>query len=73
MAGNSVQAFLWYVNSAATTKTHVIEILERGLTLVGTPSVQIEVIGDHNGSASIRRTNKSDNGTTDEKKGDVPA
>ncbi|KAG9199565.1 hypothetical protein G6514_008326 [Epicoccum nigrum] len=39
----------------------------------GTPSLQIEVIGDHNGSASIRRTNKSDNGTSDEKKGDVPA
>jgi len=39
----------------------------------GTPTVQIEVIGDHNGSASIRRTNTSDNGTSDEKKGDVPA
>ncbi|KAJ4392623.1 hypothetical protein N0V91_011337 [Didymella pomorum] len=39
----------------------------------GTPTVQIEVIGDHNGSASIRRTNTSDNGTSDERKGDVPA
>jgi hypothetical protein len=39
----------------------------------GTPTLQIEVIGDHNGSASIRRTNTSNNGTSDEKKGDVPA
>ncbi|KAJ8111101.1 hypothetical protein OPT61_g6221 [Boeremia exigua] len=39
----------------------------------GTPTQQIEVIGDYHGPASIRRTNKSDNGTSDEKKGDVPA
>ncbi|KAF2629129.1 hypothetical protein BU25DRAFT_430426 [Macroventuria anomochaeta] len=39
----------------------------------GTPTQQIEVIRSHNGSASIRRTDKSDNGTSDEKKGDVPA
>ena len=43
------------------------------LTTTGTPTQQVEVIGDHHGSASIRRTNTSNNGTSDEKKGDVPA
>lgn len=39
----------------------------------GTPTHQIEVIGGHNGSASIRQTHTSNSGTSDEKKGDVPA
>ena len=40
---------------------------------IGTPTQQVEVIGDHNGSASIRRTQTSNNGTSDETKGNVPA
>ena len=54
-------------------KTFVIQISTAKLTMAGTPTQQIEVIGDHHGSASIRRTNTSNNGTSDEQKGDVPA
>ncbi|KAH6629696.1 hypothetical protein C7974DRAFT_434173 [Boeremia exigua] len=39
----------------------------------GTPQLHIEVIGDHHGSASIRRTTTSDANTKDEKVGEVPA
>ncbi|KAF1927004.1 uncharacterized protein M421DRAFT_394891 [Didymella exigua CBS 183.55] len=39
----------------------------------GTLTQQVEVIGGHNGSASIHRTNKSNNGASDENGGDVPA
>ncbi|KAF3048328.1 hypothetical protein E8E12_011693 [Didymella heteroderae] len=38
----------------------------------GTPTQQIEVIGNRHGSASIRLSNASNNGTSDEKKGDIP-
>ncbi|KAJ4323842.1 hypothetical protein N0V94_001626 [Neodidymelliopsis sp. IMI 364377] len=39
----------------------------------GTPTHQVEVIGGHNGSASVRQTHSSNNGTSDEKTGEVPA
>lgn len=56
-----------------TGKTSDIPRRQSILTNTGTPTLQIEVIGGHNGSASIRRTNSSDNGTSDEKTGEVPA
>lgn len=39
----------------------------------GTPTHHIEVIGEPNRSASIRRTEHNGNGSSSEKKGDVPA
>ncbi|KAF2449827.1 hypothetical protein P171DRAFT_507557 [Karstenula rhodostoma CBS 690.94] len=39
----------------------------------GTPTHQIEVIGEPNRSASIRRTEHTGSGSSSEKKGDVPA
>ncbi|KAF3052379.1 hypothetical protein E8E11_011205 [Didymella keratinophila] len=60
--------------SIINTEKPVVSQMQEALPpFSGTPTVQIEVIGGHNGSASIRRTNTSDNGTSDEKKGDVPA
>jgi hypothetical protein len=38
----------------------------------GTPTHQIEVIGDLNRSASIRMSNYNGNAKSSEKKGDVP-
>ncbi|KAF1968291.1 hypothetical protein BU23DRAFT_541479 [Bimuria novae-zelandiae CBS 107.79] len=38
----------------------------------GTPKLQIEVIGEPNRSASIRRTEENGSGSSSEKKGDVP-
>ncbi|KAK3197434.1 hypothetical protein GRF29_216g116588 [Pseudopithomyces chartarum] len=38
----------------------------------GTPTLQIEVIGEKNRSASIRRTESNGSGSSSEKKGDVP-
>jgi hypothetical protein len=39
---------------------------------IGTPTHQIEVIGELNRSASIRMTNYNGNAKSSEKKGDVP-
>ena len=49
-----------------------LEIIWKLKFTTGTPTLQIEVIGEKNRSASIRRTESNGSGSSSEKKGDVP-